>query len=109
MLAALTLLGGPPTATSAAQDSLTVTVVNIAFDPQILTISAGSTVTWVSRDPVQHTVTADDGSFDSGLFGRDDVFSLTFDNPGRYTYYCVPHGSPNGIGMAGVIFVVDAQ
>jgi plastocyanin len=29
--------------------------------------------------------------WDSGLFEESGTFSKTFDTPGTYTYYCVPH------------------
>jgi len=107
--AACVLLASASTATSAEQEAPTVAAVNIAFDPPTLTASSGTTVTWTNQDPVQHTVTADDGAFDSGLLGQDEVFSRTFDTPGAYAYYCVPHGAAGGIGMAGVILIVEAQ
>ena len=54
-------------------------------------------------------VTADDGSFDSGLFGQGETFSHTFSTPGTYPYYCIPHGGPGGAGMAGVVVVTEPQ
>jgi plastocyanin len=53
----------------------------------------------------QHTITADDGSFDSGILNPGDTFSLTFDTPGTSAYYCQIHGGPGGVGMAGTIVV----
>jgi plastocyanin len=93
-----------------AQDSAdgpTVAQANIAFDPQALSTVTGTTITWINQDSVQHTVTADDGSFDSGLLGQGGVFSVTFSTPGTYMYYCVPHGGPGGVGMSGVVIVEE--
>jgi plastocyanin len=109
VLAAAVLLAAVPGAAYAAQDEPVVATANIAYEPQTLTTVAGTTVTWINQDAVQHTVTADDGGFDSGLFGRDEVFSYTVESAGTYAYYCIPHGAPGGIGMAGVVVVVDAQ
>ena len=50
------------------------------------------------------TVTWDDKSVDSGLFGQGETFSYTFTAPGTYSYYCIPHGSP-GSGMHGSVIV----
>jgi plastocyanin len=110
VLAAAVLLAAVPGAAQAAQDEpVVVAAANIAYEPQTLTTVAGTTVTWINQDEVQHTVTADDGAFDSGLFGRDEVFSYTFESAGTYAYYCIPHGAPGSIGMAGVLVVVDAE
>jgi plastocyanin len=77
----------------------------LRFQPQTLTVPVGTTVVWMNADAFEHTVTADDGSFDSGLFGTGGTFAWTFSAPGTYGYYCVPHGAP-GAGMHGTIVVV---
>jgi plastocyanin len=71
----------------------TVTIQNLAFGPTTLTIAAGTTVTWTNKDSVQHTVTADDGSFDSGKLASGSTFSQTFSKPGTYAYHCTIHSS----------------
>src|SRR5689334_2484604 len=43
-----------------------VEAVNFQFQPQTITVPAGTTITWTNNGTVPHTVTADDGSFDSG-------------------------------------------
>jgi plastocyanin len=82
-----------------------VLMQTLAFDPKLLEVPAGTTVVWTNLDPFEHTVTADDGSYDSTLIPAGGTFSLTFTAPGTYSYYCVPHGSPGGGGMAGVVAV----
>ena len=77
---------------------------NIAFVPQNISVQAGSTVTWTNNDAIQHTVTWDDRSVDSGLLSQNDTFSIKFDQPGTYGYFCIPHGSP-GAGMFGTVTV----
>lgn len=57
----------------------------------VLTIPVGATVEWVNLDDQAHTVTAVDGSFDSGIMANGDRYALTFDEPGTYEYYCMPH------------------
>lgn len=71
------------------------------------TIQKGDTVRWTQRDTATHTVTADDGSFDSGnLFANvptRSTFSRTFDAVGDVAYHCEVHPS-----MTGTITVVQA-
>ena len=94
-------------AAPAKQEGVTVEVQAVLFDfaPKELVVAPGTTVVWTNLDSVAHTVTADDGSFDSGDFGRGETYSLTFTAPGRYQYYCIPHGMPGMEDMAGVIIV----
>ncbi|HEY5520713.1 MAG TPA: plastocyanin/azurin family copper-binding protein [Candidatus Limnocylindrales bacterium] len=57
-----------------------------------LMITLGTTVTWTNDDPAMpHTVTAVDGSFDSGQLAAGQSFSFTFDKPGQFDYYCTLH------------------
>lgn len=93
---------------NSAPQGPSVSTIDNAFSPQELHIKAGQTVTWVNNGQASHTVTADDNSFDSGLFGPGAQYSHKFSQPGRYPYYCTLHGGPGGTGMAGVI-VVDAS
>ena len=55
----------------------------------------------MSLDTVEHTVTSDNGLFDSGLFGKDATFSFTFEEKGSYPYYCIPH--PNMVATVSVV------
>jgi len=48
-------------------------------------------VQWVNNDNVKHTVTSDEGVFDSGVFNTGDIFEYTFDTPGEYSYHCELH------------------
>ena len=56
-------------------------------------VAAGDTVTWTNREIARHTVTADNGAFDSGSLKDGDRFSFTFDTPGTFTYFCEFHTS----------------
>ena len=62
------------------------------YSVNVLTIKAGTTVTWTNEDDqALHTVTAVDGSFDSGFLVVGESWSYTFDTPGEYEYFCTPH------------------
>ncbi len=62
------------------------------YSVNVLEVPIGTTVTWTNDDENQmHTVTAVDGGFDSGFFDFGASWSYTFDEPGEYEYYCLPH------------------
>ena len=103
---ALCLLAPIGSAFAQAADA-TVDMSSFSFKPAEVHVSPGQTVLWTNMDPVQHTVTADDGSFDSGLLDPGGTFSQEFDAPGTYQYYCMPHGGPGLQGMAATIIVDD--
>jgi plastocyanin len=62
-----------------------------AYDPPTLTVNVGDKVTWQNNGEDVHTVTSDDGSFDSGDMEHGASWSYTFTSPGTYTYFCAPH------------------
>jgi len=64
---------------------------NLAYLSGRIEIEAGTTVEWTNNDPLQHSVTADDGSFHSGLIGSGNSWRHTFATPGTYTFHCTPH------------------
>jgi plastocyanin len=69
-----------------------VSITDYAFAPDMLEIAAGTTVTWTNEDAAPHTVTADDGAFESKVLADEGgTFSFTFDEPGTYTYHCNIH------------------
>jgi plastocyanin len=83
------------TGTVAAADT-TVKIGDSTFTPAKVTISAGQLVTWLNTSTTTHTVTADDGSFDSGELAQNDQFANVFDTPGTYTYHCAIHPKMTG-------------
>ena len=94
------------------------------FAPDSLTVKAGDTVTWTNEDSQIHTVTAYDdgvpdgagyfasggapdeeaarGDLQAGLIPEGDAYEFTFDEPGTYEYFCIPHEQQ---GMKGEIVV----
>lgn len=79
-----------------------------AFSPKGLTIPVGDSVVWTNIGKAQHTVTADNGGFNSGTLIPGATYSHTFTVPGSYPYHCQFHGAPGGIGMSGTIVVQAA-
>jgi plastocyanin len=82
--------------TTTADSSTTVTIQNFAFEPGTLTVTVGTTVTWVNNDGTTHTVTADGGTFDSGSLAAGETFQFTFDQVGDFTYHCSIHSTMQG-------------
>jgi len=56
-----------------------------------LTVSPGTTVTWINHDDDPHTVTSTDNVFRSAGIDTDETYSYTFTKAGTYEYYCTLH------------------
>lgn len=119
LLGVLALFGacsaeGEDAPASSGESGPAVTTTLLAFEPEELTVKAGTTVTWEVSDSIAHTVTTGtfelggdglrtsenpDGVIDSEI-GPGKTASHTFTEPGTYTYYCSIHK-----GMSGVVEV----
>jgi plastocyanin len=86
-----TLALGTGTRGAQAQDGAAVSIVDFAFQPAMLQVASGTTVTWTNTGNAPHTATSDSGAFDSGQLTSGQSFSQTFDTPGMYTYHCAVH------------------
>ena len=97
---------------------------DLTFEPKTATIETGETVTWTNESDIEHTVTAYEGEipdeatyfasggFESeraarnrvneGLIAPGEDYEHTFDQPGTYGYFCIPHESS---GMVGTVRV----
>jgi plastocyanin len=90
----LTMLALAAPTVSAA--SRAVSIRDFAFSPRTVEIRVGERVTWTNRDSVEHTATARNGSFDTGLLGEGESRSIRFNVAGTYRYVCTPHPSMTG-------------
>jgi plastocyanin len=81
---------------SAAVSVVEVKIDNFSFGPTILTIPAGTTVTWTNRDDIPHTVVSTENAFKSKVLDTDEKFSFTFTKPGAYPYFCSVHPKMTG-------------
>jgi plastocyanin len=90
-----------------AQEGVTVRMEDNFFDPANITVEPGTTVTWVQSGNNPHTTTSYDGLWDSGMIegGSGGTFSFTFEEPGTFDYFCIPHES---LGMIGSVTVTDS-
>lgn len=91
----------------------------LTFEPETVTIEAGEAVTWRNTSSFAHTATGDASKardpsrvalppgaspWDSGALGADEEFTMTFDVPGEYRYFCIPHEAQ----MVGTVVVVPS-
>jgi len=83
-------------------DGNVVNIDNFTFAPGELTVAVGTTVKWLNRDDIPHTVAEANKIFRSKALDTDDSFSFTFTTAGTYNYFCGLH--PH---MTGKIIVKD--
>jgi plastocyanin len=86
-------------AASAQEKPATATEVkidNFVFGPAAITVPVGTTVTWINRDDIPHTVVSTEKLFKSKVLDTDDKFSFTFTKPGEYPYFCSIHPKMTG-------------
>jgi plastocyanin len=68
------------------------------FDPGDLTVTQGSSVSWFNTSgQYYHTVTANDGSFDSKHIDTGREWRRTFSKAGDFAYHCEPHPWMKGV------------
>ena len=77
----------------------------LTFSPSMIVVIIGvnNTVTFTNKDSVTHTVTATDGSFNSGDIPAGQSWTNTFATPGTFSFYCIYHS-----WMKGTIVVESA-
>jgi plastocyanin len=73
-----------------------VKIDNFSFGPAAITIQVGTTVTWINRDDIPHTVVSTEKVFKSKVLDTDEKFSYTFTKPGEYPYFCSIHPKMTG-------------
>lgn len=91
--------GGDVTPESTAPPNVAegeVLVKSVAFTPREVRTTVGKSVTWRFDDGgLEHTVTADDNSFDSGRMSEGS-FQKAFSAPGTVNYHCEVHARMRG-------------
>ncbi len=73
-----------------------IDIQGFAYSPSSITINVGDTIVWTNYDSASHTVTSNDGTFDSGGISTGSTFSFTFTNAGTFNYFCSPHPNMTG-------------
>ena len=71
--------------------------VDFAFKPQNIEVTAGTKVTWTNNDTTTHQIVSKGDPFPGdGTIDVGETYSVTFDTPGTYDYFCGIHNSMTG-------------
>ena len=90
-------LAGGVLVARAASPVTGISIDNFTFNPQSLTVKAGTTVTWTNKDDIPHGIAATNNAFKrSQALDTDDSYSFTFTTPGTYQYFCYVHPHMTG-------------
>src|ERR1041385_6493622 len=78
-----------------------ISIRNRTYQPSVVQVGVGTNVRWTNDDTgilmsTDHTVTADDGSFDSGRIAPGGSFHLRFTRAGTFAYHCQIHSTMHG-------------
>ena len=87
------LIFGPPVSVSNPKPANihTVTIENMQFSPDELTVASGDRVVWVNKDLFPHTATAREKAFDSGSINSGGTWTFKTQTSGDYSYGCTFH------------------
>jgi plastocyanin len=88
--------GATTTGSHTAAGGTAITIKNFQFSPDPIVVKAGDTITVSNDDGTAHTLTADDGAFDTGNLDRAAQTTITVTAPGTYTYHCDIHNYMTG-------------
>jgi plastocyanin len=87
--------GGATTTTGAAVKAGAITIHNFMFQPNPTTAKVGDTITVTNQDGTDHSLTATDGSFNTGVFSSGSK-TITLTKAGTFTYHCMIHNFMTG-------------
>ena len=82
--------------TSANPSQVAVKISNFSFNPGVITVKKGTSVTWTNEDPMSHTITGNNGGPKSDAIPNGGNYSYKFDTVGTFPYHCSIHPSMNG-------------
>ncbi len=68
-----------------------VSIGDFFFDPLEAAIGSADAIVFVNEGAQAHTVTSDDGQFDSGPLEPGESVTVSFEGSGRLTYHCQIH------------------
>jgi plastocyanin len=90
--------GTPGAAQGGAVTSSTIDIKNIAFAPNVITVTPGATISVKNEDGVTHTLTSTSGKFNTGDVASGQTVHFTAPTtPGTYPYRCNIHQYMTGM------------
>ena len=96
LFAAIVFVSCHKSNSSNAVTAASVSIKNMAFNPASVSVTTGATITWSNNDTTIHTVTADDGSFNSGNIAIGATYTRVFSTAGTFSYHCTIHPEMTG-------------
>ena len=88
--------GSTPAAAASPTAATSIQIKDFKYNPPDLKVKAGAKLQIVNGDPAEHTLTADNGAFDSGTIKANGKGSVTFKKAGTYSYHCSFHAFMHG-------------
>jgi plastocyanin len=88
--------GGVKAANAGDAEKVTVRISGMRFEPQNITVKPGTTVTWIHGSSMPHTISGNTEGLRSTTLYRNQTFSHTFDQEGRFDYICDLHPGMKG-------------
>lgn len=83
-----------------------ISMKNMKFDPKIITINVGESITWVNHSKNIHNLVFPKLKIRSKFITRGKKLLFTFYKVGEFNYYCQPHKT---MGMTGTVKVIDGN
>ncbi len=90
-----TTAAGAPSTVAPAAGGTTIAIQNFKFNPDPSTFKVGDTVTVSNKDGTDHSLTANDGSFDTGVFSSGSK-TITLSKAGSFSIHCRIHNFMTG-------------
>jgi plastocyanin len=88
---------GPATGAGASAGSNTVVIQNFSFRPARRTVAPGTQLTVTNRDTTAHTMSAQNGAFDTGPIDGGKSVTVKVNKVGTYAYACRIHSNMHGV------------
>lgn len=88
-----------------AQEGDEVQIKDFLYEPEAITVAAGTKLTFTNEDDAPHTATSgespsSDGVFDTGILSKGASKSVTVTKAGTFAYYCELHPFMKGTVIA---------
>jgi plastocyanin len=80
----------------AATNEAEISIQSFQFVPAILTVKAGTAITWINHDEEPHNVVSPERVFRSKAIDGGEKFTVVLDKPGTYNYLCAVHPHMRG-------------